>query len=80
MFIGCPINLSRKIGIPLEDYLKKNKIPTLFIQNSGDPAFLFDDLKDLEKGSDSSYFEFEADNHKYKDFEKIGQLVKDYLY
>lgn len=74
---GHPYNLVKKLGFPIDDYLKNLSIPVTFIQNEFDPLFSYVDLeKVLEENSPEDYKLIKNPNNNTHDYEDLGELSK----
>lgn len=82
VFTGFPIHFARAIGLDLANYLRSYSVPTLFIQNTNDPAMSFKDLKNfLETNKPKSYLlkELPGNAHHYGDLESLYTLTKEFI-
>ena len=75
IFCGYPYLLTKRLNLPINNYLKSLSIPTTFIQNESDPACNHSKLqKTLKKYSPTNYQLIKnPDNntHDYKDYKKL---------
>jgi len=79
VFIGTPINWAKKKDLQPLKYFDNFKIPTLFIQNKGDPTCSSEELKKILKSkkiSNYSLLEFMKDTHNYDTDEIIKETIK----
>ena len=82
IFIGTPVDWAEKSNIGFKRYLKDFKIPTLFIQNSGDPIYTSDNLRKLLRAKNVrnySFYEFKEGSHDYDNFDKIVELIEKFI-
>jgi hypothetical protein len=78
VLIGMPVLWSRRDGQNIDWWLKDYALPTLFIQQSEDPAMSAADVRDLltERNVQNSRFaEVPGNDHHYRQVARIGQLI-----
>lgn len=82
IFVGFPINWARINNFDIDIWLENYQIPTMFIQNSEDPAFSFKDLREfLYKKALKNYdiVELPGNSHDYNDISKLRKLIVTFL-
>lgn len=84
IFLGFPYKLfkTEKEKRELDALLKSIDIPVMFIQNSEDPYGSFDEIEDVLKRSafkDYKTVRLERKSHDYPQYEKIKELVGDFI-
>jgi hypothetical protein len=76
---GHPYNLTKELGLPINDYLKSLSIPTTFIQNEFDPLFSYTDLQKVLKNNSPLDYHLiknpKNDTHSYEDYENLAQTA-----
>lgn len=82
IFLGVPINWAYNHKFDIDAWMDHYSIPTLFIQQTGDPYYSYKELQTyLHKHSVENFFmhEVEGNNHHYSNIHEIKELVKNYL-
>lgn len=82
VYAGLPIVLAEEDGIPLQDLLKNNPVPTKFIQNTHDPLASYSRLTEYLKTAavmDYQTVELEGDTHSYNDLDQIKSLIHSFV-
>ena len=81
IFAGMAFSWAKLQNIDLNSLFKNYEVPTLFIQNSNDPAIPFHQLTEfLTQTQIKSYqiTKFSGNEHKYDDIEKLSNLISQY--
>ena len=82
IFVGTPIMWCRGKNIPIEKWLKKLNIPSLFIQQNEDPTASFEILKESLRKNNIKNCEIKCINgndHMYNNFEELEELIRAYI-
>lgn len=81
-FVGSAFLWALTNQLPLEQWLANYSTPTLFIQQTLDPAMYSDELKkflDLMNVNNYELKEIPGKSHQYGDVEELSKLVKDFV-
>lgn len=79
IFVGVPLGLINKDAMPFTDWLSSAGCPLTFVQNSGDPAGSYDQVKTyLQGGSLAKYnlIELPGDTHDYSNLDELKKIVE----
>lgn len=82
IFLGTPFAWAKANNFAAETWLKHYSLPTLFIQQSHDPAISYQDLQHyLEQAglTNSKPVEIPGDDHIYGDFEQLKNTIASFL-
>lgn len=82
IFVGTPVNWCRANNFDIEEWIEGFSIPSLFIQQTKDPAFSFRELKDLVKKKNVKNYllkEVEGNDHNYDDIDEIKRFIVGFL-
>jgi predicted alpha/beta hydrolase family esterase len=82
IFVGCPWGSFSERQGEFESLISKFKVPTLFIQQTDDMFFKYAELEKVikEAGLENyNLIEIEGNNHAYDNYDKIKQMVKEFL-
>lgn len=78
VFMGVPINWAYDYNFKIDNWSRNFNIPTLFLQNSQDPHYSSDMLKqylDIQNISNFKYITFKNSTHKYEEFDEINKEI-----
>ena len=78
MFAGVPVRWSEKNNLPIQEWLKKNKIPTIIVQKTEDPAIHVSQLKILLqelKVENYTIEEIPGNDHHYENIKQIKEMI-----
>lgn len=78
IFIGTPVHWAKEHNFAIDAWLSNYLLPTLFIQQSHDPAMSFGDLKqylDQENIKNCQLIELPGDDHVYGNFDQLKKRV-----
>ena len=81
VFVGIPVNYAREKHIPIDGWLEGYATPTLFVQQTEDPAIGFSGLATLldSRGvTNHTMIEIPGNDHYYDDVPQLGQLITDF--
>lgn len=82
IFCGVPLGFARNNGYPIDQWCGKYVTPTLFIQNSQDPAASFKEISEYledKKIGEKKLIELPGDTHSYEDLEELRKLAEEFL-
>ncbi len=82
VFVGLPIQWSIDRGFKPKEWLQAFSVPTLFIQQQGDPFLSFKDLEAAlaAHGHDNvPREEIAGDSHEYEDVPLVASLARNFL-
>jgi hypothetical protein len=82
IFLGLPVEWAKEQGRDLGHLVHNLEIPFLFIQNSEDPYCSYQSLsKFLKDKTIKNYktFEFKNNTHDYENYEKIKEIVLNFI-
>ena len=82
IFLGLPYNV-KKDELPLDEWLRAQTVPTLFVQETSDPYIGFDDLAATVSRLEvpqATLREIPGAEHHYPDIGKLGSVVREYLH
>lgn len=82
IFVGCPFKWAIENDAQFVEEFNKIEVPVLFIQQTDDPFFKYEDLeKFINKNPLGNYqlIEIAGDNHAYDDYEEIKQMIIDFV-
>ena len=82
IFVGSAIRFGRASGYPVDDWLKENKVRKLFIQQTGDNAIPFQELKLMLQGFNAQNYkmiEIPGNDHHYDDIKHLEGFIKEFL-
>jgi hypothetical protein len=77
IFLGTPIFWARALNFSIDEYLKNFQTPTLFIQQSEDPAISANNLQELLlslKVKNYKFITIPGSDHSYDDFSLISTI------
>ena len=78
IFAGLPVRWSEKNNLPIQEWLKKNKIPTIIVQKTEDPAMHVSPLKILLRelqGNNYILKEIPGNDHHYENIKQIKEMI-----
>lgn len=82
IFAGLPIKLAADNGIPLQDLIITSHVPTMYIQNAGDPlgsyAQLVKYLRSI-KATQYKTIKLDDNSHNYDDLNQIRSLIHSFV-
>src|SRR3989344_705008 len=76
IFVGLPVLWARQNGFDIDRWIKNYSIQSLFIQQSGDPAFSFSQLKDYLANNNVRNYKLVQVMGKDHDYQNINELKK----
>lgn len=82
IFVGCPFGEFATNLDGFKNWVKNYDVHTLFIQQTNDPFFKYEELeKFIEENEIKNYelIEIAGDNHAYDNYKDIKQFVSDFL-
>lgn len=82
VFVGTPILWSRENIFEIDLWLEDYSIPTLFIQQAGDPAYAYKDLAELLKDKrvkNYKIIKLEGTSHDYEDLEVLKKEMSKFI-
>lgn len=82
VFVGCPFKWAAENDSEFKEKFQSINVPTLFIQQTNDPFFKYEDLeKFINKNPLGNYqlIEIIGDNHAYDNYEEIKQMIIDFI-
>ncbi len=83
IFAGIAVNWARENKFAIDEWMKDYKVPTLFFQKTGDPAFSFAELQAwllLQNVENYKMIQFPGKDHHYEDIESIKKEVANLIY
>jgi hypothetical protein len=82
IFFGTPVLFCRQYRIPIDFFIENYSTETMFIQNTKDPYFSADELRNFLKNKNVknySFIEFPGVTHNYDELLQIKKLVKSFV-
>lgn len=82
VFVGFPLYWSRKNGFSVDEWLLEYSVPSLFIQQSEDPALSFEELKAylLERNvSQHRLIEVPGNDHIYDTIPELKRMTEEFI-
>lgn len=80
---GHPYRIAKQENLPIDEYLKKLTVPTMFIQNEFDPVYSFKELKEtLEKNNPTNYQlvkNMGNGSHDYDNYENLALITREFF-
>jgi hypothetical protein len=82
IMVGTAINFAHEKDLPIDEWVQDYCVPTLFIQQTADPAIGFNELGSYltdRNVSNATLREIPGDDHHYSDIRQLGELVRPYI-
>lgn len=82
IFMGVAINWAKENKIWKNEWAEDYSVPTVYLQNSDDPAIEFDNLKKMLLDYNSKNYEIKIwheHGHKYEDFLGVSNAVYNFI-
>lgn len=82
VFVGLPLKMVREENLRLDQLLATHNLPTIIIQNSGDPVAAFEEVKSYIAQTGKPNFTVlatPASDHKYLNFDLIKQKISGFF-
>lgn len=82
IFLGTPISWAKNNNFEVDTWLHKHIVPTLFVQQTYDPALPFKDLRHyLHKADIHNYqlLEVAGEDHMYDDIRQVKDIVMGFI-
>lgn len=82
VFMGTPIKWGKAQGFDVDTWFQDYLLPTLFVQQSHDPAMSFPDLKQYLSQRDSKNYvlsEMPGDDHMYSNISSLRDAIVNFI-
>lgn len=82
IFVGLPLRWAEEYNFNLNCWIESFSVPTLFVQQTNDPMFSFNELQDYlgrKNAKDYQLAEVIGESHHYPNVEQLKQLVEEFI-